>query len=203
MPPPEVEPVPVPSRTTACPYCADMWDKDGFVRHCNSKHKVAFLANLPRGDTRFREATSDLPYCDVCKLYICHGQMEQHEKNSLHKTNAAFVSAEEIIWDRGSSGDAFYWNDYHHGADGNDQEHHGSHYWEPYEGFGYGGGLFDWLHRDRLDFASHPWIGEVLLTAAADMSGDGTINAERNLNWTLYRRLRIVNVTVDDEGMEV
>jgi hypothetical protein len=41
------------------------------------------------------------------------------------------------------------------------------------------------------------------MTAAADMNGDGTINPELNLNCTLYRRLRIVNVTVNDEGIEV
>ena len=41
------------------------------------------------------------------------------------------------------------------------------------------------------------------MTAAADMDGDAVMNQERNLDWNLYRCLRIVNVIVDAASMEV
>lgn len=62
---------------------------------------------------------------------------------------------------------------------------------------------YDWFRSDRLSFDSHEWVGEVLLTAAACMDRNRVIDLERNLDWTMYNRLRIVEVITDHDGVEV
>ena len=62
----------------------------------------------------------------------------------------------------------------------------------------------DWLGRqDKLNYHLHEWIGEVVMSAAAEMGGGGILNQELNLNWRLFKRLRIVDVRIDGAGMEV
>lgn len=201
-----------------CPICSDFTaiSNDNLSRHSRQYHEAAFLANFGLGHSKYERPDSSLPRCDVCNIYIGKNMSYSHSTNPFHLTNleSARIQEEEARCAADAEGTGDDAQDqcqsgYDSDEGGASQEDSGlGRRGESLLGVGgVGAGAAescgsDWMSRgDNLQFVSHPWIGEVLLSAIK-LDRVVHIDKDRNLNWKFYNRLRIVDVKVVD-GVEV
>ena len=69
-----------------CRICADFSapSASNLRVHYRKQHSDAFRANLGPGDQHYEKPNARLPYCNLCSIYIGHGQYS-HSENIFHR----------------------------------------------------------------------------------------------------------------------